>query len=104
MLSIKAVKAKTQATFLFLFNRTQAIITNGFANQVIDAPPVKIESQPIKNTSSEVLHPLSVQKLLLKSEKKKSPTPIISTRVFSFDFSSTNICSSSENGIRKKGI
>ena len=98
---MEAVKPKSQADFLFFVNNIQAIINKGFANQVIAAPPVNIASQPISKASIEVLQPLSVQKQILKSEKAKSPIPIINTNVFSFDFPSTNICSSSENGIMK---
>ena len=99
MLNTKAVKLKSQAYFLFFVNKTHEIIKNGFANQEIAAPPANIASQPIKKASIDVLHPLFVQNEILKREKKKSPTPIIKITDFIFDFSTTNICSSSENGI-----
>src|SRR5690349_5030044 len=99
MLIIEAVKPKIHADFLFFANNTQAIINKGLANQVIAAPPDNIASQPINRASIEVLHPLTVQKQILKSEKAKSPIPTINTISFTLDFSSTNICSSSEKGI-----
>src|SRR4051794_1148637 len=98
---MEAVKPKSQADFLFFANNIQAIINKGFANQAIAAPPVNIASQPISKASIEVLQLLSVQKQILKSEKIKSPIPTINTTAFNFDFSSTNICSSFENGIMK---
>ena len=101
---MEAVKPKSHAGFLFFVNNIQAIINKGFVNQVIAAPPVNIASQPISKASIEVLQPLSVQKQILKSEKIKSPIPTINTTVFNFDFTSTNICSSSENGIMKLSL
>ena len=96
---MKAASPKSQAGFLFLISNIQVTIKSGFANHVIAAPPVNIASQPISKASIEVLQPLSVQKQILKSEKAKTPIPRINTTVFSFDFSSTNICSSSEKGM-----
>ena len=92
-LAIEAAKAKSQADFLFFANKIQVITNKGFASQLNVGPPVGITSQPISKASMEVLQPLFVQKQVLKSEKTKSPIPIISTGVFSFDFCAIDICS-----------
>jgi hypothetical protein len=99
ILMMEAIKPKSQADFLFFVNMIQVITKKGFASQVKPTPPANIASQPTSKTSNEVLQSLFVQKQILKSEKTNSKIPKINITVFNFDFSSTNICSSSENGM-----
>ena len=99
ILIMKATSPKNQADFLFLIINIQLIIKKGFANHTRPAPPVNIASHPTRKASIEVLQPLAVQKQILKSERAKIPIPRINTILFSLDFSSTNICSSFENGM-----
>ena len=102
VLIAEASSPKIQAAFLFLLNKIQAIIKKGFANHDKPAASANITSQPSRKASNDVLQVLWVQKRKLKSDSTKRPPATIRTADLSFDFSSTGICSSSENGMGEK--
>jgi len=84
-LVINAIRAINQAAFFCLPKNIHEATSNGLVSQVIPTPPVNRPSHPTASASTEVRHPLSVQKQLKKSEVIKRPTPIISTIVESTD-------------------